>query len=226
VLRRTCVALSILLILPGNVGTARGDAEGDPFQGFAVASHEKLTEMRGGFVGMAGGQSIELSFGIEQAVLINDQLVIATRLTVPSINRAAEAHVERFISGVLATPAPAQPIAAASPPVGSPQAIGVAATGTPVAPVQVTTTRVDQVSVSTLQSQIGQLSLVQIGPGNTFSLNTAELPSGVLNIIQNTLDNQTIRQTTALQMSVNSVSLVRGMNFGEMIQRQLTGSLR
>ena len=99
-------------------------------------------------------------------------------------------------------------------------------TGSPIGPVQVTTSIVSQLSVSTIQSQTGQLNLVQVGAGNTFALNMAEFPQGTLNIIQNTLDNQTIRQSTTIQIDANTLSLVHMMNIAALLQRQIAGSLK
>jgi hypothetical protein len=47
-----------------------------------------------------------------------------------------------------------------------------------------------------------------------------------MNVIQNTLDNQTIRQTTAIQVSANSLSLLRASTFAATLQRQLLSSIR
>ncbi len=77
-----------------------------------------------------------------------------------------------------------------------------------------------------MQTQSGLVNVVQIGPGNTFALNLAQLPSGVANVIQNSLDNQTIRQITSIQVSANSLSLLRASTFSAALQRQLHGSIR
>jgi hypothetical protein len=92
--------------------------------------------------------------------------------------------------------------------------------------MQLTNVRLDQVSITTVMTRTGLVNLVQIGPGNTFSLNAAQLPSGVMNIIQNTLDNQAIRQTTGIQLNANSLSVLRSMNYSAALQRQLLGSVR
>jgi hypothetical protein len=84
----------------------------------------------------------------------------------------------------------------------------------------------DQVTITTMQSQAGLVNVVQIGPGNTFALNMAQLPAGVANVIQNSLDNQTIRQATSIQVSANSLSLLRASTFSTALQRQLFGAVR
>jgi hypothetical protein len=77
-----------------------------------------------------------------------------------------------------------------------------------------------------MQTSSGLVNLVQIGPGNSFTLNSAGLPSGVMNVIQNTLDNQAIRQTTGINVNANSLSLLRASTFGAALQRQLHSSVR
>jgi len=77
-----------------------------------------------------------------------------------------------------------------------------------------------------MPSANGMVNLVQIGAGNTFALDPSQLTSGVMNVIQNTLDNQTIRQTTAIQVSANSLSLMRANAFAATLQRQLLGAIR
>jgi hypothetical protein len=91
---------------------------------------------------------------------------------------------------------------------------------------QATSIRLDQLSITTVQTAAGVMNLVQMGPGNTVSLNMAQLPSGVMNVIQNSLDNQSIRHSTAIQVSANSLSLLRASTFGTTLQRQLLGSIR
>jgi hypothetical protein len=70
------------------------------------------------------------------------------------------------------------------------------------------------------------MNVVQIGPGNTVALNMGQLPSGVANVIQNTLDNQVIRQVTTLQVSANSLGLLRASTFNAGLQRQLLSGIR
>jgi hypothetical protein len=191
--QQTSACLFILLLALPQVGPARAKAEEDLFAGFAKADTQTLSELRGAFIGFAGSQRLELSFGIEQAVSVNNNLLVTTKLTVPSINDVSAAR--------------SQITSASSPPL----------TGLSADP---------QVSVSTVQHAGGQLSLVQIGPGNSVGLSPSQLPSGVLNIIQNTLDNQVIAQSTALNVTVNSVGIMRMMNLHSTLQQQLGAALR
>lgn len=191
--RLRCTAMFLVIALPASVASASWDGNDDVFKGHRVAGNEMLENMRGGFVGFAGGQRLELSFGINHAVFVNGQLLVTTQLTIPSILRPADAHVET-VSTILPN--------------------------TSLAP------QVTQTNITTLQTQSGQVNIVQIGPGNTVSLSPTQLPSGVMNIIQNTLHNQTIKQTTGISVNVNSLGLLRAMNFGSAIQRAVLRSIR
>jgi hypothetical protein len=110
--------------------------------------------------------------------------------------------------------------------VTAPAAAATGKSAPAAAAVQTAMTRLDQVTITTMQTQSGLVNVVQIGPGNTFSLNLAQLPSGVANVIQNSLDNQTIRQATSIQVSANSLSLLRASTFGAALQRQLNSAIR
>lgn len=65
--------------------------------------------------------------------------------------------------------------------------------------------------MKTLSAQAASMGLVQNGPGNTFQLTTgsASLPGSV---IQNTLNNQTIKSMTIINATSNSLNLIRGIN--------------
>lgn len=52
--------------------------------------------------------------------------------------------------------------------------------------------------------------LIQNGSGNTFALNaTDQIPSQVLNVVQNTLDQQVIQHLTVIDLSVTGLNLFR-----------------
>ena len=329
------IALSILALFPSatatgvraDVGrvaasvTAATNADhelNELFRVRTVASPQVLAGMRGGFVGMAGGQTLQLAFGIDQALFVNGQLVVTTRITVPNLSQPAAAQVQNIVAPTPPTPptvvAPATPtIAVPTPPTivaptpPTPPTIVAPTPPTVVAPtpptivaptpptpptvvtptppivvvpstiptvttvsapthgVVVTTvsapstpppqTSAGQVAstqaapsqssaaanattapavvaspagmtITTIQTPTGVSNLVQIGPGNAFAMSTAQLPSGVLNVIQNSLDNQAIRQTTNIQLSANSLGVMRALNFGSTLQRQVLSSIR
>lgn len=149
-------------------------ADGDLPAYWETVDDQTLAQMRGGFVTSAGGQTLELSFGIERAVYVNGELVTKTALIAP-----------QFAGG------------------GVPQNI-----------------------------QIGNVSLVQNGAGNAFSAKDlmdampANVSSGSLTVIQNSLDNQVIKQVTTINAGVNSLSIARDINLGSVVNRQIVNSIR
>lgn len=69
----------------------------------------------------------------------------------------------------------------------------------------------------------GGPTLVQNGAGNHFEA-AIEAPGAL--VIQNTLSNQAIRSETVINATVNSMSLVKSMNFNESVGHALAGALR
>ncbi|HTD04968.1 hypothetical protein [Undibacterium sp.] len=65
--------------------------------------------------------------------------------------------------------------------------------------------------MKTLSAQAAAMGLVQNGPGNTFQLTSgaASLPGTV---IQNTLNNQSIKTLTIINATSNSLNLIKGIN--------------
>lgn len=359
--RMRCIALTLLTVFPITTGVAAKalvieaaspatGAKTEPFDDVAelfgaraIASPQVLAGLRGGFIGAAGGQRLELSFGIDQALFVNGQLLVTTRITVPSITQLSAAQIQSTIvpptpptivqptaptmvvprapdapvivapaapvitppaapsAPVIAAPAAPviTPVAAPSAPVITPVAAPSAPVITPTAastvlgitsgtafgaqsvaagaapstastvastaaappavvaapataqtaavqqaaapvsaaftriqqalqgaPVQVSTGQSGNTTITTIQTSNGVSNVVQIGPGNVFSFTPSQLPSGVMNVIQNSLDNQTIRQTTNVQLSANSLAVMRALNFGSALQRQILSSVR
>lgn len=62
-------------------------------------------------------------------------------------------------------------------------------------------------------SQVAQVQLVQVGPGNVFN----GIGSGGL-VIQNTLDGQDIRAQTTLDVGVNTLGLFQALNAGDALR--------
>lgn len=67
------------------------------------------------------------------------------------------------------------------------------------------------------------VSLLQ-GTGNNVAADLAGATS--LHVIQNTLDNQTLRQITTINASVRNLELHRAVQFGALLNRQLSLSVR
>jgi hypothetical protein len=62
--------------------------------------------------------------------------------------------------------------------------------------------------MKTLSAQAAAMGLVQNGPGNTFQL-TSGAPGS---IIQNTLNDQTIKSMTVINATSNSLNLIKNLN--------------
>jgi hypothetical protein len=69
----------------------------------------------------------------------------------------------------------------------------------------------------TLASALGTVNVVQNGPGNTFDLSTLGQTAGAT-VIQNTLNNQTIRNLTTLNVSVNALNALRDQGLQQALQ--------
>jgi hypothetical protein len=73
-------ALCVLAAFPASVALAAhaNAISDDALAEFSVVADNVLTELRGGFRGLVGGAPLQLSFGIEQALFINDALLVTT----------------------------------------------------------------------------------------------------------------------------------------------------
>lgn len=71
------------------------------------------------------------------------------------------------------------------------------------------------------------LNTVQNGAGNYFiASNPADLPSNVMTLVQNTLDNQTISNLNIINATVTSRDLLRSMALTSSLKEMLVGSIR
>lgn len=70
------------------------------------------------------------------------------------------------------------------------------------------------------------MQVIQNGPGNTFSIAGAKLPSSVLTVIQNTLDSQVIKNATIVDATVTNQHFVRSMAVSRTIDQAVARSLR
>jgi hypothetical protein len=68
------------------------------------------------------------------------------------------------------------------------------------------------------------VSLLQSGAGNSVAQNVA--PGSPLQVVQNTLDNQVLRQITTINASVRNLALHRAAQLGGVLNRQLIMSVR
>lgn len=71
---------------------------------------------------------------------------------------------------------------------------------------------------------VGQIGLIQNGPGNTF-VNTMGTDALGATIIQNTLNDQTIRNQTVINATVYSATLMHALNLNESVAQALRSGL-
>lgn len=73
------------------------------------------------------------------------------------------------------------------------------------------------------QEALGAARMIQIG-GNNFAAQDLNLPNGAT-LIQNTLDGQDIRAATTITSTVNSMSMLKDLNFHNTIRDAVVRSL-
>ncbi|MES1954952.1 hypothetical protein [Salinisphaera hydrothermalis] len=78
------------------------------------------------------------------------------------------------------------------------------------------------IDTQTLPTQL--LRVIQNGPGNTFDPNSLHLlPGSIGTVIQNTLDQQTIRNLNVLNVTVTSQALAQALSIQSAVRDALTG---
>lgn len=169
------------------------------FEGYAAASDADLDAMRGGFEFNINGMQLTLAFSLEQLTYVNGQLVSSMKLTPLQF-------------GPVAT-TPASAVASVSPPAG---------TGTPPQIVQ-SSTPPTTVTTQVLNNQ-GVLTLVQNGTGNTFSL--PESLAALNTVIQNTVNNQVIRNLTVMNATLSIQQAAAAMRLGAALNQMSAAGLR
>ncbi|MBP0629186.1 flagellin [Cupriavidus sp. AcVe19-1a] len=215
---------------PTPVAAARGS-----MAGWKPVAHDKLDEMRGGFE-LPG---LQVSFGIERAVYINGALVVATSINIPDVGRitadqavrlattlgpaivaSTNAAVESALAGLTggangsagsSSAGSASAAASASGTPGAGSATSAAASGGNASasgaagaagmPATVVTTGSGQVVTN------GLLNVIQNGPGNSAAVGS--LAGTPTTVIQNSMDNQSIRSLMTIDASVNTLQAFR-----------------
>ena len=74
------------------------------------------------------------------------------------------------------------------------------------------------------QQVFSQAQVVQNGPGNTVDAGAATVPLAMY--IQNTLNNQTIRNQTIIQATTSGLSLVKSMNLQATLNESINNAIR
>lgn len=205
-------AIVSLALLCGLILPADGGAQAVLQSGPRI-SDARLEALRGGY----DVNSLLMSIGIARVVFINGEPVVTTTLNIPALsaNIASIRAAAVRMASVPSSPVTAN-AAAASPKSGAMPTSGVAAPAmSPAsprpaaasAPGAVTSATRNATPVVTVGS--GGLAIIQNGAGNTVALQN--LPSAGA-IIQNTLDNQSIRSVTTIDAKVFTRNIMQGMN--------------
>ncbi|NOV27106.1 flagellin [Cupriavidus necator] len=203
--------------------------------GWKPVTHEKLDDMRGGFE-MPG---LQVSFGIERAVYINGDLVVATSINIPDVSRitadqatrlaatlgpaivaSTHAAVANALAGnpvtadaaaaMGANGAGAAASASASARAGAGGTAAAAANGGAAASAGAAAAGLPTTVVSTATGQVVTNGLLNvIQNGPGNAASVGALAGTPATVIQNTLNNQSIRSLMTIDASVNTLQAFR-----------------
>lgn len=164
-----------------------------------MASDTELDGMRGGFEVNVNGTQVMLALSLERVTYINGVLVTSMKISLPDLASIGK-------NGV------------------SPNAISVQTTSTGAGTSQVNS--MPSASMTPQQiSDLGQtVTVIQNGTGNTFVL--PQSLNSLTTVIQNTVDNQIIRNMTTINATVINQALVRSMELTASINQAIARSVR
>ena len=200
---RTALAGAVLAMLFPAQGVLGAVPQG--FEGFSVASDQELDTMRGGFEINIGGQLLSLAFSLERVSYLNGELLTSTRITVPDIIAAIRMPESVTVSTQIAQPSPSV----------QPNVSGGAG-------IQVNQPQVASFSLPSADIN-NYVTLIQNGAGNSVALPAQAsqalqaAQAQVLQafnhstVIQNTLDNQVVRNLTTLNIILTNEALARAV---------------
>lgn len=191
----------------------------------------ELGRLRGGFTLGGPGAAMHLSFGIAQAVMVNDQLVAVTQFTLPdagaviasfsthSVDMTALASALRTMNAALPDATLASGGAAGAAPAQAAAETGLRVNGRAIAP--------GSPALALAGAEELRGLLVQNGPGNLAQAGSAPLalPPGAT-VIQNSLSNQTIRALTLLNVSASVHGALSAARIQESVRQTIAESLR
>ncbi|WP_454724323.1 MULTISPECIES: flagellin [Cupriavidus] len=201
---------------------------------------DRLDDLRGGF---DVGSDLQVSFGIQRAVYINGDLVVATSLTIPNLSRITTDQATRLAAALgVATGAGAAAAATvgnalASHPAtagnggsggsggngGSSSGAGSAGSGAGAAGTAMTSLPAAMVSAGAATvTTNGVMSLIQNGPGNSAA--ASALAGSPATVIQNTLNNQSIQSLVTINAGVNTLQAFRAQVAGQTLTNALLGT--
>jgi hypothetical protein len=203
------VPLKMLLQLSGPPKSefALSDKNNLGFEDCRRVGENELNDMRGGFQINVGGLPGLLSIGVEKMTFVNGELVAKTTFNLlPQLNAS---EMREVIVNQMVLPSAAGIKSTITP------AAAPTATAAPIAAAPASSTLVAQTQ------NYQPIQVIQIGPGNTFTLpnNMTNLNSGMMAVIQNTLDNQVIRNMTIINATLATQEMIRSMAINSALSR-------
>ena len=185
-------------------GIAQAALGAPSFEGCRRASDTELDGMRGGFEVNVNGMQIMLALSLERVTFINGVLVTSMKISLPDLASIGT-------NGISSNAISVQTF----PPAASPAAVG--------------TTQVNSMPSGSMTpqqiSELGQtITVIQSGAGNTFVL--PQSLNSLTTVIQNTVDNQIIRNMTTINATVINQALARSMELTASLNQAIARSVR
>jgi hypothetical protein len=177
------------------------------FEGYAAASNEELDKMRGGFEFNFNGMQLMLAFSLEQLTYVNGELVSSMKLTPLQLTLPTATTPGTTVTAAV-------PASGVNP---------TPATTNPDPTAQTVTTPTTAVTTQLVNNQ-GIINLVQNGAGNSFTL--PQSLSSLNTVIQNTVNDQVIRNLTVLNATLSIRSASAAMQLGAALNQAIAASLR
>ncbi|MDP3124981.1 MAG: hypothetical protein Q8M84_05035 [Thiobacillus sp.] len=218
------VVMMLFMLLSGGLAQASYSS----FDGAPRASDDVLDSMRGGFVVSWNGQDFVLPFsidGIERLTQINGQTYFNGELMTAAFNSraltpytqtgpvsvnvqsAVPVNVQVGVSEPVVQPM-APPLAqTASSPGGASGEAGSAGAGGGASTAATSNVPVPASPPTTQVTTNGSLIVIQNGPGNTVALPAHLSADSLSTFIQNSVNNQVIRNITTLNITLNAQML-------------------
>ena len=237
--------LRVLIVLCALMSGGLAHASYASFDGSPRASDEELDRMRGGFVVSWNGLEFLMPFsidGIERLTQINGQTFLNGALVSPRVNPQALAplHARQVSVNVQPQTPPVDTTAGGSGGTGLP-GNGAVDTGVPVensgsppgdstAGTGATDTSGSSTPVTTAGSSSGpqvttngSLIVIQNGAANTVVLPPNVSLDSLATYIQNSVNNQVIRNVTTLNLTIQSQMLAAQARLSAILNQSLNG---
>ena len=230
----SCLRVLIVLCVLMSGGLAH--ASYASFDGSPRASDEELDRMRGGFVVSFNGLDFLMPFsitGIERLTQIGNQTYINGELVSPRVNPQALTSISQTnqisvsmqpIIPVAQAPVAQAPVAQA--PVAQAPVAQAPVAQAPVAQAPVAQAPVTVATGAAANPQVtsnGSLIVIQNGAANTVVLPPNVSLDSLATYIQNSVNNQVIRNLTTLNLTVQSQMLAAQARLNAVLNQTLNG---